>query len=110
MGKRHWTFSVRCSMFPRGAWREIGCLYSPADHSPAISGETLTHSNFGFLSDFGFRPSDFSPPLPPLVLGILPLQLRFKPRIMLAPEIRQILRHLHRLHSRREDVHQHRHT
>jgi hypothetical protein len=41
---------------------------------------------------------------PPLVFGVFPLQLGFDPRVMLAPETGQILRHLHWPHARGQNV------
>src|SRR5262245_44258943 len=46
----------------------------------------------------------------PQVLGILSLKLGFDTRIMLAPEIGEVLRNLHWLHAWSEDVNQHRHA
>ena len=40
----------------------------------------------------------------PLMFRIPPLQLRLDPRVMLAPEIRQVLGHLHGSHAGRQDV------
>src|SRR5712691_8716453 len=40
----------------------------------------------------------------PFMFGIFPLQLGFDPRVMLAPEIREILRNLDRPHARRQDM------